>query len=288
MGTTQRQRLEHSRLVERIVGNVAHRPSGPDLDALSRKAKPKVHEPKGATMKASRSNCATRAGVFLLAVLGCGRLAGAQDSHTYISGAIELSTFAVHSFETGGPGSTYFNTADDPTVVGVLVEGGSFVSRNIAVGPEIHIPLGRAGVTNTHGYFNPYTRLSQYQELSVLGTFHGYVPSSARVRAGLLAGAGIVFANSLDRTSTCNFDPSIPCSPFSPEQEKTRPLLGATVGGDVVIQTTRRLSIVPQFRLFWVNRDQDVTSGSAADHPFVILGIDRVSYRGGIGLRVTF
>jgi hypothetical protein len=245
-------------------------------------------EPKGAKMKGSRSNGATRVVVFLLAVLGCGRLASAQDSHPYIGGAIELPTFGVHSFEAGGPGSTYFNTADDPIVVGVIVDGGGFVSRNVAVGAEMHIPVGRAGVTNTHGYFNPYIRLSQYQELSLLGTFRGYVPSSGRVRAGMLAGAGVVFANSLDRTSTCNFDFSIPCSPFSPEQEQTRPLLGATVGGEVVIQTTHRLSIVPQFRLFWVNRGQDVNSGSAADRPFVILGIDRVSYRGGIGLRATF
>jgi hypothetical protein len=239
-------------------------------------------------MKSSRSICATRTVALLLAVLGCGRLTSAQDSHGYIGGAIDLSTFGVHSFETGGPGSTYFNTADDPTVVGVIVEGGWFVSRNVALGAEIDIPVGRAGVNNTHGYFNPYIRLSRYRELSVLGTVHGYVPSSGRVRAGILAGAGIVFANSLDRTSTCNFDSSIPCSPFSPEQEETRPLLGATVGGDVVIQTTHSLSIVPQFRLFWVNRSQDVNSGSAADHPFVILGIDRVSYRGGIGLRVRF
>lgn len=239
-------------------------------------------------MKAGRSICATRAVVFLVAVLGCGGLAGAQDSRIYVGGAIELATFGVHSFDAGGPGSTYVNTADDSTLVGVIVEGGGFVSRHVAVGAEVHIPVGRADVTNTHDYFNPYIRRSRYQELSVFGTFHGYVPSSGRVRAGMLAGAGIVFVNSLDRTSTCNFDFNIPCGPFGPEQEATRPVLGATVGGDVVIRTTDRLSIVPQFRVVWVNRGQDVNAGSPADQPFVILGIDRVSYRGGIGLRVTF
>ena len=239
-------------------------------------------------MKASSSNCATRTVVFLLAVLGSVRLASAQDSHPYIGGALELTTFGVHSFETGGPGSTYVNTTDDPTVVGVIIEGGGVVSRTVAVGAEMHIPFGRTGVTNTHGYFNPYIRLSQYRELSLLGIVHGYVPSSGRVRVGMLAGAGIVFANSLDQTSTCNFDPSIPCSAFSPAQEATRPFLGATVGGDVAIQTTHHLSIVPQFRVFWVNRGQDVNSGSTEDHPFVILGIDRVSYRGGIGVRVAY
>jgi hypothetical protein len=243
---------------------------------------------KGATMRACRPSRVTRAVVFLFAVLGCGSVASAQDSRPYIGGAVELPTFGVHSFETGGPGSSYFNTTDDPILVGVVVEGGGFVNRHVAVGGEIHIPVGRADVTNTHGYFNPYIRLSQYQELSVLGILHGYVPSSGRVRAGLVAGAGIVFANSLDQTSTCNFDPTIPCNSFSPEQEQSRHFLGAIVGGDVAIRATARLSVVPQFRVCWVNRGQDVNSGSATDRPFVILGIDRVSYRGGIGLRMTF
>jgi hypothetical protein len=222
-----------------------------------------------------------------LLVLGCGRLAGAQDAHPYIGGALELSTFGTHSFENGGPGSTYFNSTDDFTVLGIIVEGGGFVSRHVALGAEIHVPVGRVVITNTHGYFDPFVRLSQYHELSALGILHGYLPSSGRVRVGVLGGAGIVFANSLDRTSTCNFDPTIPCSPFGPEQEQTRPLLGATLGGDVAVQTIERLSIVPQFRVFWVNRSQDV-SGSPADRSFVILGIDRVSYRIGIGLRLTF
>jgi hypothetical protein len=239
-------------------------------------------------MNEGRLNYAARAVLFLLMLSAMGSEASAQDLHPYIGGAIELPTFGVHSFNTGGPGSTYVNTTDDPIVIGAVVEGGGFVSRNLAVGAEIHIPIGRAAVTNRYGYFNPYTRLSQYRELSVLGMFRAYAPSRGRVRAGMLAGAGVVFANSLDRTSTCNFDPTIPCSPFSPEQEATRPLLGATVGGEVAIQTTERLSIVPQFRVLWVNRSQDVTSGTAADHAFVILGIDRVSYGGGIALRVTF
>src|SRR4051812_16236187 len=143
---------------------------------------------------ARRCNRAARAIVFLFAVSGRGELASAQDSRTYVGGAVELATFGVHSFETGGPGSTYFNTTDDPTVIGVIAEGGGFVNRHVAVGGEIRVPLGRAAVTNTHGYFNPYIRLSRYQELSAMGVFHGFVLSSSRIRAGVVAGAGIVFA----------------------------------------------------------------------------------------------
>src|SRR5436305_8080220 len=139
---------------------------------------------------AGRLNRAARGIVFLFAVLGCGRLASAQDSHTFVGGAVELATFGVHSFDAGGPGSSYVNTTDDPAVIAAILEGGRFVNRRIAVGDEIDIPVGRAAVTNTHGYFNPFIRLSRYQELSALGMFHWYVLSSSTVRAGVVAGAG--------------------------------------------------------------------------------------------------
>jgi hypothetical protein len=238
-------------------------------------------------MTASRLNVGARPTLFLLAVLGCARLASAQDTHPYASGAIEMSTWGVHSF-MGAPSISYQNTSDDTKVVGIVGEGGMFLSRYVAVGAEIDIPFRRNGVTNGHGYFDPYNRLSRYQEWSVFGIVHGYVPAGRRVRAGILAGGGIVFASSLDRISSCNFDPGIPCTPFGPEQEATRSAFGATIGSDLVIQATRRLSIVPQFRVVWVDRGEDPASANATDRPFVILGIDRVSYRAGIGLRVTF
>jgi hypothetical protein len=226
--------------------------------------------------------------VFLLSVLCCSRLSSAQERHPYVGGAIEMSTWGVHSFDVGGPGSSYFNTTDENKVVGIVGEVGAFTGRSTAIGVEISIPLARNNVTNAQGYFLPYNRLSQYQELSVFGIFHGYVPSGRRVRVGILAGAGMVFESSLDQISTCNFDPHIPCTPFSPEPEATRSAFGATVGGDVTIQATRHLSIVPQVRVVFVDQGEDPATSNATDHPFVVLGIDRVSYRAGIGLRMTF
>jgi hypothetical protein len=136
--------------------------------------------------------------------------------------------------------------------------------------------------------FNPYNRRSRYRESSLFGIFHGYVPTGGRVRAGILAGGGIVFASSLDQISSCNFAPRIACTPFSPEQEATRSALGATLGSDVVIQATRRLSVVPQFRVVWVGRGGDPASSSGDDYGFVTLGLDRFAYRASIGLRATF
>ncbi|HMJ86302.1 MAG TPA: hypothetical protein VK504_24160, partial [Vicinamibacterales bacterium] len=121
------------------------------------------------------------------------------------------------------------------------------------------------------------------------GLFHGYLPTSRRVRAGILAGGGLVFASSLDRISSCNFDAKIPCSPFSPEQEETQTSVGATIGGDVVIQATRHLGVVSQFRVVWTGRGGEPgSSTSSVNHDFVTLGLNRLTYHPAIGLRATF
>jgi hypothetical protein len=238
-----------------------------------------------AEMTSVASKAVARPVFFLLAVLGCSRIVGAQDLRPYAGGAVEVSTWGVHSW-SGSPSLTYNNTSEDTKVAVIAGEVGLFVGRNVAFGAEINIPFGRSTVTSGHGSFNPYTRLSRYRERSVFGVFHGYLPTDRRVRVGVLGGAGIVFASYLDRFSYCNFDSSIACTPFSPEQESTRTAFGATLGGDVVIQTARRVSLVSQFRLVWIDRGPDPSSAQGQDFSFVTLGLDRVAYRAGIGLRV--
>jgi hypothetical protein len=150
---------------------------------------------------------------LLLAVLSCSRPARAQDLRPYVSAAIDISPVGIHSW-SGSPSLSYTNATDDTVVMGILGEGGVPLGSNTAFGVEINIPFRRTDITQTHGYFNPYRRLSRYQEWTLFGLFHGYLATSRRVRAGILAGGGFVFASSLDRISSCNFDVQIPCSPF--------------------------------------------------------------------------
>jgi hypothetical protein len=232
------------------------------------------------------STLAARALVIVWAVLSSCGTATAQDVHPYVGGAIEVSSFGTHSW-TGSPSLSYNNATDDSMVVGIVGEGGAFFGSNVAIGAEINLPVGRSDIAQRHGYFNPFNRQSRYQERSLFAILRGYVPLGRRVRAGILAGAGIVFASSLDGMSSCNFDTRIPCTPFSPEQETTRSALGATLGSDVVIQATRHLSVVPQFRVVWVGRG-DPASSSGGDRDVVSLGLDQPSYRAAIGIRATF
>ncbi len=235
----------------------------------------------------SREALLTRFAVFLVAALSCPAPARAQSPHPYAGGAVEISSFGVHSW-SGSPSVTYTNTADDPAVIGIVGEGGVFLGNNIAVGAEVDMPLGRTGLTQAYGYFNPYRRLSQYREWSAFGIVHGDVPSGRRIRVGALAGAGVVVGSSLDRFSQCPFGSPNACSPFGPEQETTRTACGTAVGGDVVFHATRHLGVLSEFRVVWVDRGGEPASASAQNLTFVSLGLDSVSYRARFGLRATF
>ena len=163
-----------------------------------------------------------------------------------------------------------------------------FLKRNVAVGAEFEIPFGRTNTTSSFGYTEPFTRRSQYREQSLFGVFHGYLPISHRARAGIMGGGGIVSASSLALISNCNFDPRIPCTPFTPEKEATRSSFNATVGGDIAVSVADHLNMVSQFRVVWAMRGDDPASADAQDLPIVTLGVNRVSYRVRLGLRATF
>src|SRR5579871_3174999 len=101
--------------------------------------------------------------LIVLLLMACGSSVNAQDVHPYVGGAVEMSTFGVNSL-SGSPSMTFGNTSTDSTIFGVRGEAGLFLGRRIAVGAEFDMPLERASVTSSHGYFNPYTRESQFHE----------------------------------------------------------------------------------------------------------------------------
>jgi hypothetical protein len=225
-----------------------------------------------------------RAPVILLAFLSSTTLARAQESHPYVGGAIEMSSWGTHSW-TGSASESYQNTSDDSAVLRLICEAGWSPTPNSAIGAELDLPFARNKILQGHGYFNPFGRISRYQETSVFAVFHRFA-GRRRVRVGMVAGAGIVFESSLDRVSECRFGGS--CGPFGPEQEVTRTAFGAMIGGDVLVQVGRHLSVVPQFRIIWVDDRGEPTSASSTALPFVTLGLDRIAYRAALALRATF
>lgn len=232
-------------------------------------------------MNSRRSS--VRLAFLLIAIFSDSSAGLAQDGpKAYVGGTVDVSSFGVHDLR-GAPSLSFANTTNDTTIVGVTVEAGT-EHGPFAVGAEINIPLRRSEITQEHGYFDPYTRISGYRELGVLGIFHAYAPTG-RVRPGVLGGAGVVFQDSADQVSTTCFDPRNSCSSMGASQETTtRPAFAFTAGGDVVIDLARHVSVVPQFRIVWVNRG--TRDGESPSGP--TLGVNSPGYRGGIGLRIHF
>jgi hypothetical protein len=98
---------------------------------------------------------------------------------------------------------------------------------------------------------------------------------------GVLAGVGLVAESSLEQLSTCLSGAA--CSPFGTEEESGRFATGLTFGGDLVWEATRHMSVLPQFRVVWVDRGQIF---AARDTSVISLGLNQVSYRASIGIRL--
>ena len=105
---------------------------------------------------------------------------------------------------------------------------------------------------------------------------------------GVLGGVGLVFASDLERQSTCRFSLADQCTPFSAEQDVKQTSPAVTAGGELGIRVMRHLVIAPQFRVVITYPGDLLGSAGRPAGPLVKAGIDRVSYRSGIGLRTTF
>jgi hypothetical protein len=226
-----------------------------------------------------------RTAVLLLVASMCAGSANGQVVHPYVSGAIETSSTGVHSISSGAS-LTFDNTSDDNRGLGVVGEAGWFLRPNIAIGGQVDLPIGRTAIIQSHDYMNPYNRRSRFREWTAFGVVRAYVPRGRRVRLGGLAGAGVVSESSLDQISTCQLAPPYTCSVFGAESESTRLATGLTVGGDLVWEAIPRISVLPQFRLVWVDRGKIFGPNNSFDDTNLIsLGLNQVSYRASIGIR---
>lgn len=229
-----------------------------------------------------------RTAVLLFIASTCEGPASGQVVHPYVSGAIEASSAGVHSLNSGAS-LTFDNTSDDNMVLGVVGEAGWFIRPNIAFGGQVDLPFGRTAITQHHDYVDPSNRRSRFREWNAFGVLRGYLPLQRRVRVGGVAGLGLVAESSLEQISTCQLAPPYVCSAFGAEKESTRFATGLTVGGDLAWEATPHLSVLPQFRLVWVDRGNPVASNNSSEDSILIsLGLNQVSYRASIGLRVGF
>jgi hypothetical protein len=226
-----------------------------------------------------------RSAVLVLAILNCTTaIANAQDPRVYVGGAFTISSWSIQNVSAGTPNLTFTNTGDNSPAAGIVGEAGLFVSPRVAIGVEIGQAF-RKGLTQTHGYINPYVLESQYRDLTLFGVVR-YQLNMGRVRAALVGGAGPVQESSLERAASGRYGSTLATvvyDPFGPETEVTNWTFGATFGADIIIKATRHLSVVPQVRVLTIPRG-DFEGGPAS----VSFGLSAVVYRAGIGVRVAF
>jgi len=219
-------------------------------------------------------------GLVFLAVAVSVRSAAAQDNRHYagVSGMWSTQGSTPLAGDPDMPATGVSGTA-----FGVVGEFGVFLKPKVdqwtfSLSFEFSIPVRFDSVQETF-YFTTYLTDNQHRDLVFSGLFHVHTPQIGPIHMGLVAGPSFVQEDTLQSTTSEYPCCQIPTNfgPFGHETQLTRQTFGLTVGADVGIQVSRRVQIVPQIRLHWVNR---------ADFSF--LNLSPWLIRPAVGVRVGF
>ena len=192
-----------------------------------------------------------------------------------------LSQWHVDQHYHGSPSITYHPSTTDSLLLGFGVEGGVFLSAHLAIGGEVRRPFQRAAISSFNSYFVSQGIQSQYRETSVFGTVRGVWRVGNRGRVGVVGGGGLLIGNSSEVVIT-----TTGISPFSTTEQHvrqvTRSFFGTMFGGEFAIVVNRRISIVPDARLYIVKRGEVLKS----DNPGAYLGLPINLFQALIGVRI--
>ena len=200
----------------------------------------------------------------------------------FIGAGFGSSSFGAESVDGGSPSTTYTNAIEPGRVTGLAAEAG-VLHRRLGFGVEVWLPLERRTLTQQYNYdflIVPYRRTSNYREWTLFGVLRGRLNDSHRISATWAAGGGLVNQSAAERYSE-RLPGSYEFGPFGALQHTTDHTFGLTGGLDLPIETVRRISIVPQFRVVLVSRDYLKNS-------MTNLGLDRLMTRIGVSIRATF
>jgi hypothetical protein len=109
-----------------------------------------------------------------------------------ITGALDVSSFGVHSWE-GAPSISYRNTTKDAWGFAARLAIGEAFGAH-AIGVLVELPLERHEIARARGYFDPYNVLGRYEESSGFVVYRGSIGRAHRVHGSVLGGVGLVFA----------------------------------------------------------------------------------------------
>jgi hypothetical protein len=213
--------------------------------------------------------------VLLSVVLARVQSAAAQDEKVFASVSGMLSTQGA---ETPPEGSGSPKPGVSGTAMGVSGEFGTFLSRTLSLALEVSVPARFESLQETG---IPTSRIdNQHRDLFFSGLFHVYLTSTGPIRIALVGGPSVIREDTLQRTAYAPFD-SANFGPYGTEAPLTRWTVGLTGGADIGVQVSRRVQIVPQIRLHWVDR-------ASVGNENASLALGSFVVRPAVGIRVGF
>jgi hypothetical protein len=216
--------------------------------------------------------------VFLSVLVTGVHAADAQDARLYagVSGM-----WSTQDSVTPGEGSSIPTTGVGGTAFGVSGEFGGFVTRTVSLAVEASVPARFESLQETG---IPFSRIdNRHRDLVFAGLFHFHITPTGPIRLAVIAGPSVIREDTLQSKAFAPFGSNF--GPFGPDTSLTRWTLGVTVGADVGIQLSRRVQVVPQIRLHWVDR---ATLQSGTDNSSAFLGLSSWVVRPAVGVRVGF
>jgi hypothetical protein len=127
--------------------------------------------------------------------------------------------------------------------------------------------------------------LAGHRDLLLSGVVGVQFPIAAGASICVETGPTVVAEDTVRRTAPENVGPSgIPTGtfgPFGPETTVTRQTIGVLVGADTNVRVARHLDFVAQFHLYWVSRDDKLSTTA-------VLGLGPWIVQPALGLRFTF
>jgi len=213
----------------------------------------------------------------VLALLTVSANARAQPAAAFVGGGFVLSQWHVDQSYRGSPSLTYYPSTTDSLLTGLGAEVGVFLSPNLAIGGEFRRPFQRADISTSNSYMLVFENIqSQYRESSVFGTVRGVWRVGSRGHVGVVGGGGLLIGSSLERIVRTGLTSS-----SEAEQHVSHSFFGTMFGGEFAVAVNRRVSIVPDARLYVVNRGE-----ISPNNPGYYLGLPTTFFQSHVGVRI--
>jgi hypothetical protein len=212
--------------------------------------------------------------------------AGVSNAFSHESGYVQLAGIMSTTATGDVPevSAQFSSTGLGGTAFGFAAEAGFFVSHRVSVGFEASVP-GRFDGEQIEGSFQQSQIESRHRDLLLSGVVGVQFPIAAGARIRVETGPTLVAEDTVRRTAAEILGPSgIPTGsfgPFGPETTVTRQTIGVLVGADTSVRMARHLDFVAQFRLYWVSRDDKLSTSA-------VLGLGSWIVQPALGLRFVF